>query len=133
MKPEPLVARRQIEIINHLGLHLRPAEKFVRTADLFRSEIHVWFKGQSFDGRSILDLATLAAERGSRLELEATGPDADSTVNALANLVSAQFFEDENGNELGFSAFMQKLREGLAQAATLEDENAGEPPPEPSP
>jgi phosphotransferase system HPr-like phosphotransfer protein len=38
-------------------------------------------------GRSILDLTTLAAACGSRLELEADGPDAEAAVDALVDLV----------------------------------------------
>ena len=49
------------------------------------------------DGKSILSLTTMAAECGTRLELEARGPDATAAVEALASLVSARFYEDENG------------------------------------
>ena len=61
MNSEDSAVRRQVEIINALGLHLRPAAKFVKTADRFQAEIRVHFKGQVFDGRSILALASLAA------------------------------------------------------------------------
>lgn len=99
MNSEAPAVRRQVEIINALGLHLRPAAKFVKTADRFRAEIRVHFKGQVFDGRSILALATLAAERGSKLELEATGPDAAEALQALDELIRAEFYEDELGQE----------------------------------
>ncbi len=49
------------------------------------------------DGKSILGLAGLAAEQGTRLDLEASGPDAEAALAALAELISAQFHEDENG------------------------------------
>lgn len=100
MSHDSRVVRRQVEIVNALGLHLRPASKFVKTADRFHADIRVFFKGQSFDGRSILDLATLAAERGSRLDLEATGDDAEAALSALADLIAAEFFEDANGDEI---------------------------------
>jgi phosphocarrier protein HPr len=100
MSHDSRAVRRQVEIVNALGLHLRPASKFVQTADRFQAEIRVLYKGQTFDGRSILDLATLAAERGSRLELEATGEDAEEALDALAELIAAEFFEDANGDDL---------------------------------
>ncbi len=56
------VARRQVEILNALGLHMRPANKFVNLADRFQAEIRVHFRGRCFDGKSILELTTLAAE-----------------------------------------------------------------------
>ena len=55
------------------------------------------YNGNEFNGKSILDLTSLAAECGTRLEVEARGPDAAEAVAALADLVSAQFHEDENG------------------------------------
>ncbi|MBV8555637.1 MAG: HPr family phosphocarrier protein [Planctomycetaceae bacterium] len=101
MSQDPPVVRRQIEIINALGLHMRPADKFVRLALQFQSEIRVIHdNGDEFNGKSILDLTSLAAECGTRLDLEACGPDAEVAVATLAALVSAGFYEDENGEEL---------------------------------
>ena len=36
---DPVVVRRQVEITNVLGLHLRPADKFVKLAGRFQSEM----------------------------------------------------------------------------------------------
>jgi phosphocarrier protein HPr len=94
------VARRQVEIVNALGLHLRPADKFVRLAHRFQSEVRVIHEGHEFNGKSILDLTTLAAECGTRLELEARGPDAEAAIEALAGLVLARFYEDESGDAI---------------------------------
>ena len=96
-QPQPHVARRQVEVLNAYGLHLRPADKFVRLASTFQAEIRVYFKGNQYNGKSILDLTTLAAERGSQLELEAVGPDAETALTALAELVLARFHEDDEG------------------------------------
>lgn len=95
------VARRQVEITNALGLHLRPANKFVNLADRFQAEVRVHYKGRAFDGKSILELTSLAAEQGTRLDLEAWGPDAEALLSALAELISSEFNEDENGDERG--------------------------------
>jgi phosphotransferase system HPr (HPr) family protein len=97
MSHDTTVARRQVEITNSLGLHLRPADKFVKLALQYQADIRVHYNGNQFNGKSILDLTTLAAECGTRLELEARGPDATEAVKALADLVSAQFYENENG------------------------------------
>jgi phosphocarrier protein len=87
---------RQVEIVNPLGLHLRAAEKFVHLALQFQTEVRVHHGAKTVDGKSILDLATLAAECGTRLELEASGQDAEAALDALAELVAAQFHETEN-------------------------------------
>ena len=81
--------RRQAVIIDHLGLHLRPAAKLVNLANTFRSEIRVFCKGNTANARSILDLVTLGAECGTVLDIVAHGPDAEEAVNALADLIGA--------------------------------------------
>ena len=87
------VLRRVATIRNPEGLHLRAAGQFVRLANRFRCQIRVSCDGQEADGRSILDLTILAAGCGKRLDLEASGPDADEAILALAILVEAGFYE----------------------------------------
>ena len=94
------VARRQVAITNVLGLHLRAADKFVRLAQAFQSDVEVRSKGSTANGRSILELLSLAAECGTMLAVEAQGFDAEDAVAALANLISGQFREPENQIEL---------------------------------
>src|SRR5271154_6409184 len=97
MSHETTVARRQVEVTNSLGLHMRPANKFVELALHFQAEIRVHYNGNEFNGKSILDLTSLAAESGTLLELEGRGPDAAEALEALADLFSARFHEDEDG------------------------------------
>jgi phosphotransferase system HPr (HPr) family protein len=92
--PMPL-GSRQVEITNTLGLHLRAADKFVRLAQQFQAGVKVTCDGRKINGRSILDLATLAAVCGSRLELETDGLDAAAALDALTDLVKRGFDEDQ--------------------------------------
>lgn len=97
--PDLEVARRQVEITNVLGLHFRPAQKFVKLASQFQSEIRVQYNGKESNGKSFLDLTLLAAERGTLLDLEACGPDAEAAVAALVELVLSQFGEGDEGQD----------------------------------
>ena len=81
------VARREIEIVNTLGLHLRAANKFVRLAREFQASVAVTHDGREVNGKSILDLATLAVESGSRVAVNAEGSDALAAVDALTALI----------------------------------------------
>lgn len=99
MSPDVPVARRQVVITNPYGLHMRPADKFVGVATRFQSDIRVFYNGNRFNGKSILELTMIAAECGTVLDLEATGPDADQALDALAELVLAQFYETEEGQD----------------------------------
>jgi phosphocarrier protein len=88
---------RTVEVTNPQGLHARPADMFVKTASRYQSTIEVIKDGERVDGKSILAILTLAAVAGSQLKIEATGPDADAALSALAELVLRDF--DENGNQ----------------------------------
>jgi len=98
MSQDPPVVRRPVEILNSLGLHMRPADKFVKLALRYQSEIRVFHNGNEFNGKSILDLTSVAAECGTRLEIEARGSDAAEAIEALADLVAARFYEDDEGH-----------------------------------
>ncbi len=87
MHHDTCFARNNVDIIDPYGFSMRHAEDFARLARQYQSEVRVSHEGKHFDGKSILDLMTMAAECGSRLELEALGPDAAAAVDALADLV----------------------------------------------
>ncbi len=103
MSHESPVAHRQVEITNGLGLHVRPAMKFVELASRFQSEVRVRHNSNVFNGKSLLELTMMAAECGTRLELEARGPDAGQAIEALAELVAARFHEEEEGESVADS------------------------------
>jgi phosphocarrier protein HPr len=91
MEADAGIAHRQVEIVNTHGLHLRPSSKFVQLASSFQSDVWVHFGERKANGKSVLDMTSLAAERGTTLDLEARGPDAEKAVAALAELVAAGF------------------------------------------
>ena len=99
MSEDPPVIRKQVEISNELGLHVRPARKFVKLAARFQSDIRVCYNGLRVNGKAILDLTLLAAECGTKLDLEARGSDAQEAIDALAALVEDQFGEGEHAGE----------------------------------
>lgn len=91
-------AQRQVKVLNAKGLHMRPATRFVSLAGKFQSEVRVAGDGKEVDGKSILDMTTLAAECGAVLDVRATGPDAEAAVDALARLVADRFGMPEDGD-----------------------------------
>ncbi len=86
-----------VKITNELGLHLRPASRLVQLVKQFESEVRVCCDGRAADGKSILDLMTLGAARGARLEIEISGPDSEEATGALRALVEDGFHEDKEG------------------------------------
>lgn len=87
-------ATTKVTITNRLGLHARPAMALVDAANRFSSNIMVAKGQQSVDGKSIMQVMMLAATQGTELTITATGPDAESAVQYLRELVDREF--DEN-------------------------------------
>ena len=86
-------ASREVVVGIRQGLHARPAALVAREARKWQSRIELVAAAQRVDGKSILDLLTLAAEAGTRLVVEATGPDADEAVAAIGRLFDGNFHE----------------------------------------
>ena len=87
--------KRQMTIINKLGLHARAAAKFVNCASGFASDVTVRRAEREVNGKSIMGVMMLAAARGTDLEVEASGADAEAALDALEDLVNDRFGEGE--------------------------------------
>jgi phosphocarrier protein len=84
---------REVVVANAQGLHARPADLLAREARKWRSRIELVNESQRVDGKSILEVLTLAAEAGTRLVVEATGPDAREALEAIGGLFERRFNE----------------------------------------
>ncbi|MBS0189343.1 MAG: HPr family phosphocarrier protein [Planctomycetes bacterium] len=84
----------QVQIVNRLGLHARPAMTFVDLASTFACDITVRKDDTEVDGKSIMQMMMLAAAQGSTLIIVATGDDAESAIAKLKKLVESGFDED---------------------------------------
>jgi len=82
-----------MNIVNPLGLHARPAASLVQTVLKFTSDVHVQVNGHRVNAKSIMGLLTLAAAQGSRMTVTCDGADAEEAMEAVRNLVQAGFGE----------------------------------------
>lgn len=82
------------EVVNKLGIHARPAAQIVKTASLFDSTVNLTVEGITVNAKSIMGVMTLAACRGSVIQVEAEGEDEDKAVEAVIELIENGFGED---------------------------------------
>ncbi len=87
------VIERAAQIVNPLGMHARPAAEFVKVANRFRSNVEVRKDDLTVNGKSIMGVMMLAAERGSSLIIKTDGDDAGEAMEALLALVADGFHE----------------------------------------
>jgi phosphocarrier protein HPr len=90
-----MTVKRDIEIVNKLGLHLRAAAQFIQTANRFKSDVMVTKDGRTVNGKSIMGVMTLVATKGSKISVEAKGDDAEVCLDALGALAANKFGEKD--------------------------------------
>ena len=84
----PTSARREVRIVNKLGLHARPAAQFVKRVRSFRSEIWVIKEGKRYSASSLIDILRANLDCGATATLEAYGVDADEALEELQKLLT---------------------------------------------
>jgi phosphocarrier protein len=86
--------RREVEVRNKQGLHARPCHSIVSTALGYKSDLRLRSGVREVNGKSILELMTLNAGLGTKLEVRAWGGDAEALVQAIEQLFTLGFGEE---------------------------------------
>ncbi|MCB1365202.1 MAG: HPr family phosphocarrier protein [Rhodobacteraceae bacterium] len=87
--------QRRIKIVNEKGLHARASAKLVEVVEGFDASAEVSRDGLSASGDSIMGLLMLAASRGTTVDIETSGPDAEALADAIEALIADRFGEDD--------------------------------------
>ena len=84
------VIRKKITIKNKQGLHARPAASFVQIANKFGARVTVKHQGEKVNGKSIMGILMLGAEKDSEIIIEIEGDDAQMALLELEKIVSSE-------------------------------------------
>lgn len=85
----------EVEVVNRLGLHARPAAKLTQKANEYLSEIKIDKEGRVVNGKSIMGVMLLAASRGTTLKISADGTDEEEALSAIKSLFENKFGETD--------------------------------------
>ena len=86
--------KQEFVVANKKGLHARAAAQIVQVATQFDADVWIVKDGIRVNGKSILDVLTLASPYGSKVVVHAEGREADAAMAGLAGLFQAKFGED---------------------------------------
>lgn len=89
---------RVLKIRNKLGLHARAAAVFVRTSSKYLSDVKLIKDGYEVNGKSILGVLSLAAIKGSDLQVITKGSDAEKALRGIQELIESGFGEGVEEN-----------------------------------
>ena len=94
-----MIIEKEIVIKNKSGLHARPAALFVQIANKYDCDISVRKGKQKVNGKSIMGIMMLAAEKGSKISIVAEGDDAKNATKELENLLLSDTIEELEGKK----------------------------------
>jgi len=78
-------------IPNKLGLHARPAARFVGAANRFQAAMQIQLGDQVANAKSINQVATLGVRQGDTVVIRAAGADAEAALAAIEELAGQNF------------------------------------------
>jgi phosphocarrier protein HPr len=82
-----MLIKKELTVKNKSGLHARPAAQFVQIANKFDSDITIIKEEHEVNGKSIMGILMLAAERGAKVTIIADGDDAEAAVAELSKIL----------------------------------------------
>lgn len=88
-------ARGTFEVVNRLGLHARAATKLVSLASKFPCEILIGRDGQNANCKSVMGVLLMVGSKGTKLDIEARGDQAEEAVRQIGELFANRFGESE--------------------------------------
>lgn len=84
---------KTVKIVNQAGLHTRPAATIVKMAAKYKCDFFISKDGININGKSIIGVMTLAAEKGSELVLIFDGEDEKQAAEEISDYFSRGFDE----------------------------------------
>ncbi|PIP19619.1 MAG: HPr family phosphocarrier protein [Candidatus Omnitrophica bacterium CG08_land_8_20_14_0_20_41_16] len=85
----PIIKKKMI-VKNKQGLHARPAAVFVQIANKFDARITVSCGKEQVNGKSIMGILMLGAEKESSIVIETDGEDAQLAMAELEKIVTKE-------------------------------------------
>lgn len=86
--------KQTVPVINALGLHLRASSKLSQLATRYPCEIWLSRNNRRVNAKSVLGVTMLAAGKGTEVDIETIGEQADEALAALAELFASRFGEE---------------------------------------
>ena len=87
--------KREIKVVNKLGLHARASAKLTQVASKFKSGVWIARNGRRVNAKSIMGVMMLAAGIGASVELETDGEDEADAMREVEKLFADKFGEGE--------------------------------------
>lgn len=85
--------KKELTIINELGLHARPAAIIAKTARSAKSDIWIKKDEHQVDASSMIDILTIACQKGSKIILIADSAEDKNIFDEIQKIIEEGFGE----------------------------------------
>ena len=92
---DAIIVTKKLTIINKLGLHARAASKLAQLCQQFTATISLELEEKEADANSIMAIMLLAGGQGKTVKVTAKGIDAPQALQAISQLISDKFDEEQ--------------------------------------
>lgn len=82
--------RQEVQITNTTGMHARPAAKFVKLTNQYKSKIKIELMDKQIDAKSMLNLLSAGICKGTTMTLIAEGEDEVAAMEAAVLFLQTQ-------------------------------------------
>lgn len=86
--------KKEVILMNKLGIHVRPASLIAKTASRYKSNFIIRKGDTEVNGKSVMGVMMLAAGQGTKLELIAEGVDEQELMEEIVQLFENNFGEE---------------------------------------
>lgn len=86
--------KQTVPVVNALGLHLRASSKLSQLATKYPCEVWLSRNNKRINAKSVLGVTMLAAGKGTEVEIETIGDQAEEALMAIAALFASRFGEE---------------------------------------
>jgi phosphocarrier protein len=83
-------------VADPVGFHLRAAGRIVKLTKTFQCEVTIRYDGRAANAKSIMGLASLAAEYDAEVEIQCDGPDEEVAIARLVQLIGEELARSED-------------------------------------
>lgn len=86
---------KEVVLKNKLGLHARPAARFVELANRFKSDIYIKRDTATVSAKSIMGVMVMGVSKGDEIIIEADGSDEEEALKAMVELIETGLGDEE--------------------------------------
>ena len=76
-------------IVDKMGLHMRPANKFISAMTKYRSDITIVFGDNKINGKSIMNIMAACIKYGSHITIICDGEDEQAMLDEAVSLIES--------------------------------------------